>query len=252
MVSKIKDKFKSEFTRNNLIYLLISFVVAFSLWLYVVNEANPEIDVTVRNIPVVFTGESDVLTDRNLTITDGKNQTVSVTFTCKRSDMSKLSADTITAVVDLTDVNAAGTYQRQYTLTYPSNVTASNIKVSDRNPYVVTVTVDKLVSKTIDVRGVFEGSVADGYVLDTFEFNPETVTISGPDELISNVSYAQVTIERENLEKTVTVSTDYDLIDYNGNVVNDASINCSVDQIATTLPVLLTKEIPLTVSLIDG
>ena len=62
--------------KNKFWSLLLSVVLATSLWMYVTTTVSPNSKTTVSDIPVVFEGESWLLENRNLMITDGMDTTV--------------------------------------------------------------------------------------------------------------------------------------------------------------------------------
>ena len=63
--------------KSKLPTLLLSFIVAMGLWLYVVTTVSPEADQNYTGIPVVFENETSLL-DRGLMLVSGENATVSV------------------------------------------------------------------------------------------------------------------------------------------------------------------------------
>ena len=84
--------------KNKIYSMILSIVVAFGLWLYVVTNVSQEDDVTFYNIPVVMEGEN-VLTEQNMMITRRSAQTVSVNLSGKRSDLNKINNGNLTAKV---------------------------------------------------------------------------------------------------------------------------------------------------------
>ena len=76
--------------------LLLSLVIAFGLWLYVVSYVSTMDDTTLYNIPVVMEGES-VLRERNLMITGRSSETVSLHLSGARNDLSKVNSGNVTA-----------------------------------------------------------------------------------------------------------------------------------------------------------
>ena len=56
--------------------LLLSVALAVGLWTYVITTVSPNSKTTVHDIPVVFEGETWLLENRNLMITDGLDTTV--------------------------------------------------------------------------------------------------------------------------------------------------------------------------------
>jgi YbbR domain-containing protein len=69
---------------------------------------------------------------------------------------------------------------------------------------------------------------------------------------VDTISYAQVQLERTNLDKTVSEDLEYTLVNYDGEPVYSSKIYSDVDTIRTTQPIVMTKELPLKVTLVDG
>lgn len=238
--------------RNKIISLLLAAVISVSLWVYVVTTVTPEDSQWIRNIPVTFANEDGLFSDRNLTLTQGRNATVDLRVYGKRQDLLKLSNSNITITADLADVLGPGEWQLRYTVEMPETVSDNDISIESRSTYEIDVQVDLLSVKEIPVQAVFQGSVADGYVQDPIELEYDTLEISGPQDQVSQVDHAQVVLERTNLSKTVSDSLSYTLVDADGNEVASDEIHCSVDKIGVMMTVSLVKELPLTVQFIDG
>lgn len=238
--------------RNKIISLLLAAVISVSLWVYVVTTVTPEDSQWIRNIPVTFANEDGLFSDRNLTLTQGRNATVDLKVYGKRQDLLKLSNSNITITADLADVLGPGEWQLRYTVEMPETVSDNDISIESRSTYEIDVQVDLLSVKEIPVQAVFQGSVADGYVQDPIELEYDTLEISGPQDQVSQVDHAQVVLERTNLSKTVSDSLTYTLVDADGNEIASDEIHCSVDKIGVMMTVSLVKELPLTVQFIDG
>lgn len=238
--------------RNKIISLLLAAVISVSLWVYVVTTVTPEDSQWIRNIPVTFANEDGLFSDRNLTLTQGRNATVDLKVYGKRQDLLKLSNSNITITADLADVLGPGEWQLRYKVEMPETVSDNDISIESRSTYEIDVQVDLLSVKEIPVQAVFQGSVADGYVQDPIELEYDTLEISGPQDQVSQVDHAQVVLERTNLSKTVSDSLAYTLVDADGNEIASDEIHCSVDKIGVMMTVSLVKELPLTVQFIDG
>lgn len=238
--------------RNKIISLLLAAVISVSLWVYVVTTVTPEDSQWIRNIPVTFANEDGLFSDRNLTLTQGRNATVDLKVYGKRQDLLKLSNSNITITADLADVLGPGEWQLRYKVEMPETVSDNDISIESRSTYEIDVQVDLLSVKEIPVQAVFQGSVADGYVQDPIELEYDTLEISGPQDQVSQVDHAQVVLERTDLSKTVSDSLTYTLVDADGNEIASDEIHCSVDKIGVMMTVSLVKELPLTVQFIDG
>ena len=182
---------------------------------------------------------------------------VSVHFYGKNTDSSKKLEqykDEISAVVDVSKVRSAKEYQLTYQLTLPNAVQASAVQETDRNPSVITIQVEKLARREIEVQGDFTGvEVADGYLLESTSFDYDTVTVEGPGvPSHRRYSCAQIVMSRTNVDKNITESVDYTLVDADGNEVDTTDLTTDVDTIEVELDVVKYKQVPLSVNFIDG
>lgn len=240
------------------ISMLLSLVVSFGLWLYVVTVENPEDERTLSNIPVVFTGEDLLRQDNELLITSDNVPTgISLTFSGKRSELLKLTENKADMVVhvDVSKLRNAQDYTFYYDLTdiaLPTTATDWDLTLVKGSPDQVTITVEKLDRKTIPVKVLTEVDIAEGYAADRLEQNYSEILIEGPVDSVRRVSYAQAILRRENVDETITSNLTYQLMDEAGELVNDQSITSDVTEIEVTLPILLYKDVPLEVPLIEG
>lgn len=240
--------------KSKLLSFSIALLASLCLWLYVVTVVNPEGTTTIYGLPVTFSGEEELRTDQNLIITEGANSTVNLNLSGKRSMLQKLKSkpDSITVMLDVSRIKKVGEYNMSYSVLYPSGVADSDITEVDRSPNSISFTVERLASKPIEVKGVFDGDVAEGYMADPMSFNYSEITIDGPESLVNSVNYAQVILTGDNLSQTVTMSVKYQLIGMDGEPIVSDEITANVDEIEATLPVLQYKEIPLTVEFLAG
>ena len=241
----------SAFFSSKAFYIVFSIITAIALWMYVSYSANPDVTIPVTGIRVEYQGEN-VLNDKNLVITDIDVDTLTLRFVGKRSNVSKLIATPPTASVDLSVITGAGQFQIPYTVSYPMGVASGSISVAGGSVDYVTVKVEKLVTKTVPVEGIYNGGTQEGYTADPVEFSPETITVSGPDAEVALVAKAWVNIQRENLAKTVEESMQFTLIDADGERVASDHLSVSQDAVTVRIPVVMQKDVTLTVNRIYG
>lgn len=242
---------KSGKTPNKPLYIVLSIVIACALWFYVRSVDNPDYKVTISNIPVTFVGE-DVLHANGLMLTQDTKASVDLEVQGKWSVVSRLRRDNITLTVDLSRISSPGGFNLAYDIGWPNTVLGSSISVLDRDPFYVPVTVSKRTTQSIDVRGVFTGSVAEGYQAGEFSFQPATIEISGEEAQVAQVAYAQVTVNREDLSESVGEDMSYTLIGQDGEVINDSALTTTPATVRVSLPVVMVKEVPLTVDFTPG
>lgn len=211
---------------------------------------------TFYNVEVVYSGEEAMRDSQNLVVSQVDTEKVNVTLTGNRREISKLSAEDIKAVVNLYSVTREGYRTMSYSISYPTSVNSSGIKVSSQTPQTVGLYISKLSTKVVDVVGTFEGTVLDGYAVDStrMSFDPATVTLVGPEEILSQIDRAHVLVSREDVSSSFTVTANYTFIDADGELVetDQADIQTDTENIITTVPISMKKEVSLGVTLIDG
>ena len=242
----------NKIIRSKGFYIVVSCIAAVILWVYVASYENTTQTVTLTGLEVTYIGGEDILQDRNLLVTDRDMQDVSLTLLVKRSLVSQLTKDTVHVSVDLRDIRNSGEFDKFYTISYDS-VDEDDVIVTRRMPEYMKVNIDRLdTNPEVVVRGVFDGTVADGYMLEPIIYSPETIEVSGPESVISKIAYARVIIDRENLSRTVSGVVEFTLVDHDGQPIDNADITTSVDEIEYTIPIVMVKDVGLTVNLLDG
>lgn len=242
---------KSGKTPNKALYIVLSIVVACALWLYVRNVDNPDRKVTISNIPVTFVGE-DVLNGNGLMLSQEAKASISLEVQGKWSVLSHLRRDNITVTADLSRIVAEGRHNLAYDISWPNTVSGNGISVLDRDPFYVSVDIARSTTKSVDIRGVFTGSVAEGYQAGEFSFQPTTVEISGEEAAVGRVAFAQVTVNRKDLSESVREDMSYVLIGQDGEVIEDKSLTVTPATVNVSLPVVMVKRVPLTVDFTPG
>ena len=244
-----------KITDSRWFYVVISLLMAFVLWIYVGKEANPIKTSTLSGVQVAFSG-LEKLEERGLMISEGAEQTVSLRIRARSDVWGRLNQGETTVTIDVSGITEPGEQSVTITsrnISYPRSITATDsIELQYTSPGAVLFTVSKWASKEVDVRGVFEGSIAEGYQRGEFSMAPEKVTVSGPEELVSQVDYARVTVTQTDMNATYSQDTDYVLIDYDGNVIFDSELESDPATVLATLPVERLKEVELTVDVIPG
>ena len=196
----------------------------------------------------------DILRDsRNMVVTDLDTNTVTIEVSGPRRVVGSLDASDIVAQVDVSKLTQAAYTSLQYYISYPNGTDTASITELKRTPETVNFMVSKLTSKTIQVRGGFEGTLADGYTAETPVFEPSTITITGPDAYIKDVEYAWVTFGKDvTVSSTYSVDTGYTLMDEEGKPCSSEEISFSSDTVKATLPMLEIKDVMLGVDIVEG
>ena len=238
--------------KSKVFTIILSVAIAFVLWAYVVTVERTQIELTFYNVPVVMDGET-VLRDRGLMITSGSDQTVNLTLSGKRSDLTKLKNSDITVLVDLTRIYEAGEKDLSYDVSFPGN---HDIEIVKRRPESVSIQVAQWEAKEIPVEVVPTGKPADGFRIDEANISvaPQNVSISGPKDLIDQIIMGKIIVDMEGAKESVEQRQRITLCDSKGNPLNVDLSDVLVENhmVLVRIPVLMEKEISLLLPVISG
>jgi len=234
------------------VYVLLSIILAVVFWLYVRAELDPQDSDWINNIPVEITG-SAVLSRQGLTVSSLSMEKIDIQVEAPSSILTDLlrNKKDIKAVLDVSKCTE-GENKLIYDIKLPTNINTESIFTTGRKPDSILVTVDKLYSKTFDVELQLRGKIADGYIAGTPAINPETVIISGSVEQVSQISRVVAILEEEELKEQFAGDLPLTMLDSNGNVLTDLEVTLSSQSAYVVLPVVIVKEVPLTISLTPG
>ena len=233
-------------------WMIVSLLASLAIWVYVTSVETDESKTTFRGVKVELVGEDILRDSRNLVVTDMDTSTVTVEVVGPRRIVGSLSSDQLVAQVDVSKLSRAAYTSQQYTIVYPDGTDTSKLSESRRTPETINFMVSAQTSKSIQVRGSFDGSLAEGYTAEMPVFEPSTITITGSEAYLKDVEYAWVTFGKENVDSTYSVETGFTLMDANNEPCSTTGISFSTDVVTATLPLLTLKEVNLDVNIIEG
>ena len=249
----MKQKKKTSKVFNSRVFwMAISLLCSFAMWAYITNPNSSDFQQTFRGVQVEFSGQEKLLSDRSLSISDVDTQSVTVTLRGSRSNVGKLRASDIKAVIDVSNIKQPNDMTWAYELQYPEGTDVSDITVVSKSPETINFTVVKNATKTVSVKGSFEGEIAEGCVAEEFVFEPSTIVIEGPEETLAQIDHAWVSFGEGKIESTYSEEVGYKLMSESGAQISTKGLMLSTNVITATQPILKTKEVPLTVNLIQG
>ena len=233
-------------------WMIVSLLASLAIWVYVTSVETDESKTTFRGVKVELVGEDILRDSKNLVVTDMDTSTVTVEVVGPRRIIGSLSSDQLVAQVDVSKLSRAAYTSQQYTIVYPDGTDTSKLSENRRTPETINFMVSVQTSKSIQVRGSFDGSLAEGYTAEMPVFEPSTITITGSEAYLKDVEYAWVTFSKENVDSTYSVETGFTLMDANNEPCSTTGISFSTDVVTATLPLLTLKEVNLDVNIIEG
>ena len=233
-------------------WAIVSLIASLVIWVYVSSVETEEFKQTFRGVRVELAGETLLRDSKNLVVTDMDTSTVTLEVVGPRRIVAALASDKIYAQIDVSKLSRAAYTSQQYAVIFPDGTDTSNLTVLRKTPEIINFMVSSLTTKTIQVRGSFDGSIAEGFTAETPVFEPANIVLSGPEAYLKNVDYAWVTFGKENVESTYQVETGFTLMSADNTPASTTGITTSTDMVTATLPLLMLKEVKLGVNLIDG
>ena len=233
---------------------VLSLVIAFGLWWYVVNNVSMEDDITFNNIPVVREGET-VLNEKNLMITEISTESVSMNLIGSREDLNKVDSSNMSVKINLSNIEEPGErIPLTYVPSYPATVANTAFEVSHKNPSVIFVSVDYRRTYEIPVKVKWTGTRSEDLLYDTENFTLDytTVTITGPATVADQIKQALVTIDLSDRKESFSESFRYTLCDEEGNPVDAQWITTSVEEVQLTAQIQQIEEVALVADVVYG
>ena len=243
----IREKLGNVFS-SKVFYIIFSVLVAVALWMYVEINENQIQSHTVPNVKV-NRQNTELLNDRGFLIASMTPDTVTLTFECTRSMAAKLKSDTLSVVIDLAKITTRGNATLDYEIVYPSDIDPEAAGFKSSNIGRISLYIDRMETRHIPVDVPYTGGTAEEFIQDPPEFSPQTITVSGPTEVVSRVSMARVAIARENLSSTYTDDLPFTLLDENGDEFEEllrGQLTTSEETIHINIPVRMEKQVVLT------
>jgi len=240
--------------KNKLYSMLLSVVVAFALWVYVVNNVSEQADWTFYNIPVVREGES-VLAEKNLMITDISANTVSLHLSGARDDLNKVNDKNTSVRIDLSKIDEPGEkIQLNYVPSYPSEVGSNAFGIEERNPAHIFVSVDHRRTFDIPVVVKWSGTRSEGYIYDTENsvLDYPMINITGPASVADQIHHAEVEVDLTGRSESISESFRYTLCNVDGEPVDAKQITTNVEEIRLNTQIQRIKEVRLMADVIYG
>lgn len=227
---------------QKIMVVMISILLAFFLWLYVMGEKNPILTKVIPNVQVSIMN-SEEITKADLALVPNQKFRMDVNVTGRTFDISKISSADIKIEADMKESLKKGNNE------IPINIITSQkgVVITGKNgSQHLNVKLDTLEQKNVPVKVDIRGNVKDGYGYTSPLIRPEMVKISGPsdyvDMVFSVVGEINVSGNSSNISRSILMTPQ----DKNGIPV--AHINISPKYVEATVSIKPSKEVPIKVN----
>lgn len=242
--------------KSKLSMFLLSLVIAFGMWFYVISVVSPDSEISLNNVHVDVQGENTLLELSNLmVVTDVDDIEVDLVLHGNRSDLIKLNRNNITITVDVSKIDKPGKHEVVYDIALPGDVPSNAVSVQTRDPDRITLQVEKrVVNREVPlILSYDKEDLPGGYtVKESGMIYPEYITVSGPESAMKNVDHAEAYLDlTDRQESFLEEQIPYVLYDKDGNVLEHELLEHE-GEITVTMPIYYTKDLPLSLILKAG
>ena len=216
--------------QRNLPAKIIALVVAVVLWLFVMNEQNPQIEgsftvaVDLRNVPEGY----------KVTQTE---KSVKLKVRGARSFFVSAEPEGFKAYADLDGLDS-GEHEVKVKAVLPQG-----FELVDAQPETVSVTLDKIVRRSVRVDLIVTGSASAGYTVGKISQSANTTVIEGPESRVAEVDrvigYVGLSGNRDDFTLQVPLTP----INSDGKAVDDVDLLARTVEVSVQLARGLTRKI---------
>lgn len=234
------DKKNTKIFDTSVFVWIISILLSFSIWFYVMSVENPSYTKTLSGIPIDI--DDSYMEFSPYTQYDYR---IDLTLQGRKRDINAVTQDDISAYVDTSQIKSAGRFTLDVLINAPDN-----IEVTEQSLKTITVFFDNRSSTVVPVVAELISYVLeDGFEIDTslIDLDISTVEVSGPQSILDSIDKAQVNLSLGHITNSLTVRGTLELIDKNGDKINDANLKLQRTEVVVTIPVYVEKTIPLEV-----
>ena len=233
-------------TKQKIIVQVVSLFISIGLWLYVTNTENPIRTVEVSKVPVQLLN-ANALSDQGIALVPNQNIYVDLKVEGYSQDVYKLNKDDFLIQIDL-DEYALKVGDNSIPITIVD--TPSNVTVKNTSNLVVTVKIEELIEKDFKVESRIDVAAKVNYYAAQPEIEPETVTVSGPHSLVSQVKEVVVLGQEDNVSEDIVKNYEVIPIDDSGYTVE--GVKLSAERVQVIIKVNSGKSVPIKVGTIGN
>lgn len=242
----MRKKLKAVFTRN-IGMKLLSFVLAFLVWIIIMSISDPQITKRIDGIPIETKHRDDFNNreeNKNLSIEVLTSGTLSIKVKGSRSNLENLNSSDFIAYADFDEI---GVNSIPIHVETRRKDDGKNIEITYQSKPVLQVSLvkskTKLINVVIDVEKVPENRYAV-----CRSVSSKLLEVTGPEQLIETVSRLTATVDVSGMIGT-TAYVSLAPVDQDGNVIEADSLELSQSTVQVEIVLLPVKEVSVNVDL---
>ena len=222
---------------NRKINIILSLIIAFCGWLYVMYNVDPTTTRTFRNVPITYSNEKD-LEAKGIALKSADKKSVAIEVEGHRSELNKMDDSDIKVRADLSD---AGKGENTLSLHVQ---TPSKVNIVSKSDDTVTVNTETMDTRSVRGRAEYRAESTSGTEPIVTEQSTDYFSVTGAKSKVKEVEYVRIPVEEQKLTgKAHTYSVSVIPVDRSGDEVTHVKVNPSKASVAVYKG--STKSVPL-------
>ncbi len=201
---------------SNFTSLLLSLLLAIGIWTSAVTSANPNLEAEFT-IPFEVNQQAT-----DIAIIDPLPDMVTIKILAPESIIQQLEQDNpLTAYIDMTDIQA-GNYRFPVNINIPDQI--NPIRILEQNPKNLELEVSNLITRALAISIQVEGEPAIGYQTSGLDWEGSSVTATGQDVNIQDVTQVVGVMDISDASGTVSIDVKLEARNSDGEKVNGITL----------------------------
>ncbi|MDI3481524.1 MAG: hypothetical protein PWQ97_1179 [Tepidanaerobacteraceae bacterium] len=217
----------ARFFSSDLALKIFSVLAAVIMWMYVMNEQNPQVTYVVRDVPVKL---ENLDTSKFALVDESRKYTVNVKIKGRRSLITNIKPQDIEA-----EVNLRGRIEGENLLPVSVSV-PGNVELLDFSPKEIMVSLDSIIEEQMQVSVDVKGTPADGFEWVKPIAKPQAVVLKGPRSRVDAAKVVTAQVDISGKDSSVVSTLPLRVLDSQGKEQKDVSFRPEVVEV--TVPIV--------------
>ncbi len=192
--------------KKNMTAKIIALICAINLWIFVMNEQNPPVEINME-IPLEVRNLSSTVVAVDVP------DSVRIRVRGPRTIIAGLAKQDIKTYVDLKGLSEGVNTAKVHT------AIPTSIEVVEVNPDPITFHLDSIVSRQLPVEVKLSGAPPADIIVDKITYSAQNVVVVGPKGLLETASKAVAYVDVAGKREDFTLGVPLKLLDHNGKGV---------------------------------
>lgn len=228
-----------EIFLTNIPLKILAVLVAIIVWIVIINVSDPSQRVTISGISVALQNE-EVLIDKGYIYQVESGGSISIVVKGPQTVVENLKASDFYAYADLGERTPESDTAKIYVSCTNDEIAGKIDIVSQKSEYVQLV-IDNKVDKDLPIQIAITGIPESGYVVGEYSSSPTTIKVTGAENIIGKIAYAEISYDVESMNADVSDSVTPVFYDAEGKIIKADKLELSKSDVQLKIEILPTK-----------